>query len=49
MMTSVTAPSGAALSLSPFQERLLAVPEAYDLFLGGGRGGAKPRPDGGRD
>lgn len=26
---------------SPFQQRVLAVPEAFDLFLGGGRGGAK--------
>lgn len=29
------------LSLSPFQSRVLAVPENYDLFLGGGRGGGK--------
>src|SRR5687767_14836257 len=27
--------------LSAFQEKALHVPEAYDLFLGGGRGGAK--------
>ena len=26
---------------SPFQQRVLLVPEEYDLFLGGGRGGAK--------
>lgn len=30
-----------ALTLSPFQNRVLAVPEQIDLFLGGGRGGAK--------
>src|SRR5258706_12975613 len=29
------------VTLSPFQERVLLVPEAFDLFLGGGRGGAK--------
>lgn len=29
------------LKISPFQERVLRVPEEYDLFLGGGRGGAK--------
>lgn len=29
------------LALSPFQQRALAVPEAHDLFLGGGRGGGK--------
>src|SRR5882762_1663724 len=29
------------LTLSPFQQRVLRVPEAFDLFLGGGRGGAK--------
>jgi len=28
-----------AIRLSPLQERVLRVPEAYDLFLGGGRGG----------
>jgi hypothetical protein len=27
--------------LSPLQERVLTVPEEHDLFLGGGRGGAK--------
>src|SRR3954470_234558 len=30
-----------ALKLSPFQEKVLLVPETFDLFLGGGRGGAK--------
>ena len=29
------------LQLSPFQNRVLLVPEKFDLFLGGGRGGAK--------
>jgi len=29
------------LTLSPFQQRVLLVPEDYDIFLGGGRGGAK--------
>src|SRR5260221_7143206 len=29
------------VQISPFQRRALAVPEAFDLFLGGGRGGAK--------
>jgi hypothetical protein len=29
------------LTLSPFQEKVLRAPEAFDLFLGGGRGGAK--------
>jgi hypothetical protein len=31
----------AGFAPSPFQERVLLVPEAYDLFLGGGRGGGK--------
>ena len=30
-----------AVTLSRFQERVLAVPEEFDLFLGGGRGGGK--------
>lgn len=30
-----------SLRLSPFQTRVLSVPEAFDVFLGGGRGGAK--------
>jgi len=30
-----------ALEFSDFQTRALCVPEEYDLFLGGGRGGAK--------
>lgn len=29
------------LKLSEFQKKVCAIPEAYDLFLGGGRGGAK--------
>src|SRR4051812_5883980 len=29
------------IQISPFQRRVLAVPEEFDLFLGGGRGGAK--------
>jgi hypothetical protein len=29
------------LKISPFQEKVLRAPEAFDLFLGGGRGGAK--------
>src|SRR3954468_3707633 len=29
------------IKLSPFQQHVLRVPEAFDLFLGGGRGGAK--------
>jgi len=30
-----------ALELNPFQERVSVIPEAFDLFLGGGRGGGK--------
>ena len=30
-----------ALNLSDFQQRTLSVPEEFDLFLGGGRGGGK--------
>src|SRR5258706_13210281 len=29
------------LKISPFQEKVLRVPETFDVFLGGGRGGAK--------
>jgi len=29
------------LTCSPFQHRVLAIPECFDLFLGGGRGGGK--------
>ena len=29
------------IQISPFQRSVLSVPEEYDLFLGGGRGGAK--------
>lgn len=34
-----------ALKLSDFQQRVLLVPEEYDIFLGGGRGGAKSYTD----
>jgi len=37
----VTARLDEALALSPFQQRVCAVPEAFNLFLGGGRSGAK--------
>jgi hypothetical protein len=30
-----------ALPMSDFQRKVLAIPESYDIFLGGGRGGAK--------
>jgi hypothetical protein len=30
-----------AIGLSTFQRRVMSVPEQYDLFLGGGRGGSK--------
>ncbi len=33
------------LQLSDFQKRVLLVPEEFDLFLGGGRGGAKSYTD----
>ena len=29
------------IELTPFQEQLLAIPEDFDVFLGGGRGGGK--------
>ncbi len=29
------------MQLNAFQERLLAIPETFDVFLGGGRGGGK--------
>lgn len=29
------------IQLNPFQQRLLSVPEEFDVFLGGGRGGGK--------
>lgn len=38
--TALAEDSG-VLQLSPFQQRVMAVPEQIDLFLGGGRGGAK--------
>src|SRR5215210_7409748 len=40
-MTAVATLSRPRLDLTPFQERVLLIPETYDLFLGGGRGGAK--------
>src|SRR5690349_14303336 len=30
-----------ALQMSDFQRKVLAIPETFDVFLGGGRGGAK--------
>lgn len=33
--------SGEAIELNSFQQRVFAVPEEVDLFLGGGRGGGK--------
>lgn len=33
------------LKLSPFQEKVLRIPEEFDVFLGGGRGGAKSYTD----
>lgn len=33
--------SSTTLDCSPFQQRVLSLPEDYDLFLGGGRGGGK--------
>src|SRR3954465_5963885 len=32
---------GQPIQISPFQRRVLAVPETWDVFCGGGRGGAK--------
>src|SRR4051812_30961486 len=32
---------GQQIQISPFQEKVCRVPEEFDLFLGGGRGGAK--------
>ncbi|MGE8684086.1 MAG: phage terminase large subunit [Acinetobacter sp.] len=29
------------IELNPFQEKLMSIPENYDIFLGGGRGGGK--------
>ncbi|KAB2969561.1 MAG: hypothetical protein F9K18_01125 [Thermoanaerobaculia bacterium] len=34
-------PASVGLSPTPFQAQVLATPEDFDLFLGGGRGGAK--------
>jgi hypothetical protein len=39
--TLLTARRDQSLELSPFQQRACAVPEQFNLFLGGGRGGAK--------
>ena len=40
-MLADTAVEARTLELSEFQEHVLAVPEQYDVFLGGGRGGGK--------
>lgn len=40
-MSAVSTAVADALRISDFQQRVLAVPEQYDLFLGGGRGGGK--------
>lgn len=40
-MSAVSSSVQEALGRSPFQERVLALPECFDLFLGGGRGGGK--------
>lgn len=37
----LTAQRVEALELSPFQQRVCTIPEQFNLFLGGGRGGAK--------
>lgn len=37
----LTARRDEALQLSPFQNRVCTIPEEFNLFLGGGRGGAK--------
>ena len=37
----VTARRDEALQLSPFQQRVCSIPEEFNIFLGGGRGGAK--------
>jgi hypothetical protein len=39
-MGSKTMPA-TEIELNPFQQQLLCVPEAFDVFLGGGRGGGK--------
>lgn len=40
-MTRDPPESSEGLEYSPFQRRVLSIPEILDLFLGGGRGGAK--------
>lgn len=40
-MTTQQTEAPTALARSPFQDRVLAIPEEFDVFLGGGRGGAK--------
>lgn len=40
-MSAVASAVNERLRISPFQERVLAIPECFDLFLGGGRGGGK--------
>ena len=39
--THVTARRDEPLELSPFQQRVCAVPESFNVFSGGGRDGAK--------
>jgi hypothetical protein len=41
MSSLLTAQRDEALQLSPFQNRVCTIPEQFNLFLGGGRGGAK--------
>lgn len=40
-MNAVADAVATGLKISPFQERVLAIPECFDIFLGGGRGGGK--------
>jgi len=40
-MTAITEAVRTELKISPFQARVLAIPECFDIFLGGGRGGGK--------
>lgn len=37
----MSAEAADTLQRSPFQERVLGIPECFDIFLGGGRGGGK--------
>lgn len=41
MSSVLTARRTETLELSPFQQRVCAIPEQFGIFLGGGRGGAK--------